>query len=149
MEFSLAQSLEGYSEVKNVPFPHMKSDPAIDNVNPGLGQIVNLYDTIVPMRGHSLHSIEKKVDEQPETSSSDELKSQTGFGNTSLDSDILNSFQHPIVTDSIIFPKTEVVPTKTSKKKQFLQILKNHKQKSRKFSTNLKLFNGANQWKPS
>ena len=117
MEFSLAQSLEGYSEVKNVPFPHMKSDPAIDNVNPGLGQIVNLYDTIVPMRGHSLHSIEKKVDEQPETSSSDELKSQTGFGNTSLDSDILNSFQHPIVTDSIIFPKTEVVPTKTSKKK--------------------------------
>ena len=117
MEFSLAQSLEGYSEVKNVPFPHMKSDPAIDNVNPGLGQIVNLYDTIVPMRGHSLHSIEKKVDEQPETSSSDELKSQTGFGNPSLDSDILNSFQHPIVTDSIIFPKTEVVPTKTSKKK--------------------------------
>ena len=116
MEFSLAQSLEGYSEVKNVPFPHIKSDPATDNVNPGLGQIVNLYDTIVPMRGHSLHSIEKKVEEQPE-SSSDELKPQTGLGNASLDPNVLSSFLNPIVTDSIIFPKTEVAAVKDLKKK--------------------------------
>ena len=69
MEFSLAQSLEGLSEVANVPFPHLKSDPSEDQVSPGLGQIVNLYDTIVPVKGHSLHSIDMKVDEKGEDSS--------------------------------------------------------------------------------
>ena len=61
MEFSLAQSLQGHSELANVPFPHLKSNPASDQVNPGLGQIVNLFDTIVPMRGYALHKIEKKL----------------------------------------------------------------------------------------
>ena len=117
MEFSLAQSLEGFSEVANVPFPYMKSDPAIDNVNPGLGQIVNLYDTIVPMRGQSLHAIEMKTEQPQSSPSTDELKSQTGFGKASLDGDVLNSFMHPIVTDSIVFPKTEVTKEKDLKKK--------------------------------
>ena len=62
MEFSLARSLEGSLEIANVPFPHLSSDPAIDQVNPGIGQLVSLYDTVVPMRGHSLHAIEKKVE---------------------------------------------------------------------------------------
>ena len=119
MEFSLAQSLEGFSEVANVPFPYLKSDPSQDHVSPGLGQIVNLYDTIVPMKGHSVHSIDMKVNEQETVTSNelktDELKSQTGFGNPSLDSNILNSFLHPIVTDSIIFPKRELEESKKKK----------------------------------
>ena len=61
MEYSLARSLDGYSEIYNVPFPHLSADPPIDNVNPGLGQIVNLFETIVPVRGQSQHVLEKKT----------------------------------------------------------------------------------------
>ena len=121
MEFSLAQSLEGFTEIANTPYPHLKSDPSQDHVSPGLGQIVNLFDTIVPLRGHSLHSIDMKIEEQAAQTSdelkTDELKSQTGFGNASLDSNILNSFLHPIVTDTIIFPKAELDESKKLKKK--------------------------------
>lgn len=119
MEFSLAQSLQGHSELANVPFPHLKSDPASDQVNPGLGQIVNLFDTIVPMRGHSLHKIEKKLEETLTVVVAEEDKPQTGFGNSAVDPEILNSFMHPIVTDSIIFPKSEKSekPQKATKQK--------------------------------
>ena len=61
MEYSLAKSLEGHSEILH-SFPRMNSDPAADYVNPGLGQIVNLYETFVPLHGVSLHAIEKKVE---------------------------------------------------------------------------------------
>ena len=106
MEFSLAQSLQGHTELAHVPFPHLKSDPASDQVNPGLGQIVNLFDTIVPMRGHVLHKIEKKLEDTLPVLVVED-KSQTGFGNSTVDPEILTSFMHPIVTDSIIFPQTE------------------------------------------
>ena len=114
MEYSLAQSLEGHLEISNSQFPQLKSDPAIDRVNPGIGQLVNLYDVMVPIRGHSFHSLEKK----PELSESvvivDDSKVQEGFGETKIESNVLNSFMHPIVTDSIVFPKTEVPKRKTT-----------------------------------
>ena len=106
MELSLAQSIEGNVNVVDTPFPLIKSDPAMDQVNPGLAQIVNLFDTIVPMQGHSVHTIEKKVEEPFAPVNSDIINSQKGSGNR-IDPDILNSFQHPIVTDSIIFPKSD------------------------------------------
>lgn len=124
MEFSVAQSLEGHSEFANVPFPHMKSDPSTDNVNPGLGQIVNLFDTIVPVRGHSLHAIEKRVEEvETPIAKVEDLKdhAQTGFGNSSLAPDLLNSFLHPIVTDSIVFPKVEATEEKKVKRKNIMK----------------------------
>ena len=61
MEFSIARSLEGHSEQYNVPFPDLSSAPAVDQVNPGIAQIVNLFETIVPMRGQAFHGIEKKL----------------------------------------------------------------------------------------
>ena len=64
MEYSLARSLENSLEISTVPFPHLSSDPAIDQVNPGIGHLVSLYETVVPMQGHSLHAIEKKVEER-------------------------------------------------------------------------------------
>ena len=111
MEFSIACSLEGHSEQSNVPFPHLTSSPAVDQVNPGIGQIVNLFETIVPMRGQSLHAIEKKIEvglnvELTENlSNKDELKVQVGSGQSNLDTNVLQSFQNPIITDSIEFPK--------------------------------------------
>ena len=113
MEFSLARSLEeGYSEISNVPLPRSCSDPAYDKVNPGIGQIVNLYETIVPMRGQAIHTIEKKVasafeEQQEAKNTNDDLNTQVGSGDSRSDASVLNSFRHPIITDSIVFPKFE------------------------------------------
>ena len=138
MEFSIARSLEGHTEEYNVPFPNLSSAPAIDQVNPGIGQIVNLFETIVPMRGQSLHAIEKKVEERENvelaqtSSNNDELKIQIGSGQSNLDTDVLNSFQNPIITDSIEFPKIEnsrkhklVEQTSVSSKKS--KLMRDHK----------------------
>ena len=110
MEYSLGQSLEGHSELYNIPFPELTSQPAIDHVSPGLGQIVNMFETIVPLRGQPRHSIEKKLelpnlDSTTESTGSDKILVQTGSGEAQIDPEILESFKHPIVTDSIIFPK--------------------------------------------
>ena len=113
MEFSIARSLEGHSEQYNVPFPNLSSAPAVDQVNPGIAQIVNLYETIVPMRGQAFHGIEKKVEETENVeltqnfANNDELKIQIGSGQSNLDTNVLHSFQNPIITDSIEFPKVE------------------------------------------
>ena len=139
MEFSLARSLEGSLEIANVPFPHLSSDPAIDQVNPGIGQLVSLYDTVVPMRGHSLHAIEKKVESALEEQT-DELNPQIGGGKARIESSILTSFKHPIVTDSIIFPKQEKTAVKKHKITDQMdgeipsKIAKPSKEKSHKFS---------------
>ena len=137
MEFSIARSLEGHTEEYNVPFPNLSSAPAIDQVNPGIGQIVNLFETIVPMRGQSLHAIEKKVEERENvelaqtSSNNDELKIQIGSGQSNLDTDVLNSFQNPIITDSIEFPKVEnsrkhkLEQTSVSSKKS--KLMRDHK----------------------
>jgi len=109
MEYSLARSLEGFSDIIYLPHPRLSSDPALDLVNPGLGQVVNLYETIVPMHGHSLYSIEKKVpnDDEIKPNVVEHLTEQKGSGDEKLDPEILKSFQHPIVTDSIVFPKAK------------------------------------------
>lgn len=139
MEFSIACSLEGHSEQYNVPFPHLSSAPAVDQVNPGIGQIINLFETIVPMRGQALHAIEKKPEETEKLAeiaqnftSNDELKVQIGSGQSSLDTNVLHSFQNPIVTDSIEFPKVENMrkhklndSTKVSSKKS--KLMRDHK----------------------
>ena len=113
MEFSLAQSLEGYTEQYNVPFPSLKSDPASDYVNPGIGQVVNLFETIVPLTGRSIHSIQKHGDESKEEVTVLDDKSQIGAGKSSINSSIMSSFMHPIVTDSIVFPKQPKDSSKT------------------------------------
>lgn len=117
MEFSLSRSLEDSTEISNVPFPHLSSDPALDQVNPGIGQLVSLYETVVPMRGHSLHSIEKKVEVALEQQT-DELNPQIGGGKSQIEPTVLNSFKHPIVTDSIVFPKDEKIAIKRPKVKE-------------------------------
>ena len=116
MEYSLARSLENSLEISTVPFPHLSSDPAIDQVNPGIGHLVSLYETVVPMQGHSLHAIEKKVELALEQQT-DELNPQVGGGKSNIEPSVLNSFKNPIVTDSIIFPKGEKAPLKRTKMK--------------------------------
>lgn len=112
MEYSVANSLSSLSQVYEVPHPHLSSQPANDLVNPGLGQIVNLFDTIVPMRGRAIHTIEKKVDKREEPII--EAKDQIGSGK--LQPEIAESFQKPIITDSIIFPKKDVASNKRKDK---------------------------------
>ena len=128
MEYSLAQSLEGHSELYNTPFPHLSSQPALDQVTPGLGQIVNSYETIVPMRGRAQHVIEKNVDlPTTSTEAKDGVPIQIGSGQSKLDPEILESFKHPIITDSIIFPKQA-----TAKKHKIEQSGENNFKKARK-----------------
>ena len=106
MEYSVANNSGNISELYGSPFPLLSSQPAHDLVNPGLGQMVNLFDVIVPMRGRALHTIEKKVELQEDTSEEKiEAKDQIGAGK--LNVEIAESFQKPIVTDSIVFPKEE------------------------------------------
>ena len=119
MEYSIAKSLNENVEFYDVPFPHLSSQPALDQVNPGIGQIVSLYETIVPMRGSSHYTIEKKIEPtvtvtetEKINSSQDLITSQVGSGESPLDPAILASFQHPIITDSIIFPKEEKIAAK-------------------------------------
>ena len=125
MEFSFARSLQQFSVLQSVPFPHLSSQPSQDDVNPGIGQTVNLFETIVPMRGKSLLNIETKVDSLPEilsTTSSDQI----GTGDKKMDPIVLNSFLHPIKTDSIVFEEEQkeknpfgaaTVPTPSRKRK--------------------------------
>ena len=117
MEFSISRSLQQFGDIYTVPFPNLTSQPVYDDVNPGIGQVVNLYETIVPMKGKSLFSIETKVDlatsdvirsdTLPSVSTSSkkepDMPSQIGTGETKMDSEVLQSFLHPIKTDSIIF----------------------------------------------
>ena len=106
MEYSVANNSGNISELYGSPFPLLSSQPAHDLVNPGLGQMVNLFDVIVPMRGRALHTIEKKVELKEDTSEEKiEAKDQIGAGK--LNVEIAESFQKPIVTDSIVFPKEE------------------------------------------
>jgi len=113
MEYSLARTLDDHFEITNVPFPHLTATPATDFVNPGLGQINSLYETFVPLRGQSLHTLEKKVEatnDEIEKNLNKQLEKdpeQTGFGETKLEPLVHQSFMNPIVTDSIIFPKSE------------------------------------------
>ena len=128
MEFSLARTLEGHCDIADVPHPNFTSTPANDQVNPGVGQIVNLYQTFVPMSGHSLHTHEKKVANAfEENQKNDELKTQIG-GGKKLDTPIFNSFQHPILTDSIVFAP----PTKNVEKRKNEEEPKASKTKKKK-----------------
>jgi len=115
MEYSLARSLEGFTDIVYSSHPHIYPDPAFDLVNPGLGHVINLYSTFVPIQGHSLHSIEKIVpnDDEIKPNVSEHLTEQKGSGNEKLDPEILKSFQHPILTDSIVFPKIDKAIKKT------------------------------------
>ena len=105
MEYSIAIGLEGQSEVYSVPVPHLISAPATDHVTPGIAQIVNTFESIVPLRPGS-YVIEKQV--APEFKSieqNSDIPNQMGLGTTKINPPILESLQHPIVTDAIIFPK--------------------------------------------
>jgi hypothetical protein len=120
MEYSMAKSLEDHSQIVNMAYPSIRSDPANDQVNPGIGQLVSLYETIVPMRSRTEHVIEKKMEVTSDEIPSITNVNQIGTGDKSLDSTILESFQHPIITDSIIFPKTENL-TKKQKRSNSLK----------------------------
>ena len=93
--------MQNCSEFYHVPFPQLTSQPIFDNVTPGLGQLVNHFEVIVPLRGKEPFTVEKEVEVNPEQSS---LHDQIGTGKQELPEPIKNSFMHPIVTDSIIFP---------------------------------------------
>lgn len=110
MEYSIANSISSLSQTYHVPHPHLPSQPATDLVTPGLGQMVSLFDTIVPMRGRAIHTIEKKVDALEEVKPMVDSKDQIGSGH--LQPEIAESFQKPIITDSIVFPKKEKSPNK-------------------------------------
>ena len=124
MEYSIAQSLDQNGDSFNVPFPILRSDPVSDQVNPGIAQIVSLYETIVPMPRNSLYSLEKKMDTEVSVAKlekivehekivEDAIMPQIGSGESQIDPNILSSFKHPIVTDSIIFaPKADKKPSK-------------------------------------
>ena len=65
------------------------------------------------------------------SSNNDELKIQIGSGQSNLDTDVLKSFQNPIITDSIEFPKVEnsrkhkLEETSVSSKKS--KLMRDHK----------------------
>lgn len=112
MEYSVAQSIDTFSDLYNVPYPNLNGSPSIDHVCPGLGQIVNSnYEVIVPMRARPAHVVEVKggpdetLVQSTENPKNDILNTQMGSGETPMDTNIFESFQHPIVTDAIIFPK--------------------------------------------
>jgi len=105
MEYSIASNFSSLSQIYQVPFPHLSSQPALEQVNPGLGQMVTLFDTIVPMKGHSIHTIEKKVEKPEEPQLVVDTNDQIGSGR--LQPEIAASFQKPIITDSIVFPEKE------------------------------------------
>jgi hypothetical protein len=110
MEYSIASSISSLSQMYQVPFPHLSSQPANDLVNPGLGQMVSLFNTIVPMRGRAIHTIEKKLERLEESEAITDKTDQIGSGK--LQPEIAESFQKPIITDSIVFPKKEKVTSK-------------------------------------
>ena len=116
MEYSVASSLSSLSQIYQVPFPHLSSQPANDLVNPGLGQMVSLYNTIVPMRGRAIHSIEKKVEKSEDLET--KLDSNDQIGSGKLQPEVAESFQKPIITDSVVFPKPDRLSIKRKKSQE-------------------------------
>ena len=118
MEFSVSRSLQQFSDEYSVPFPNLTAQPFVDLVNPGVSQAVNLFETIVPLRGKAPHTLETQMEaavnpEKKELSSSDQI----GGGEKKMEPKILNSFMHPIKTDSIIFPEQKKPLHKPQKRK--------------------------------
>ena len=116
MEFSISRSLQQFSDEYSNPFPNLSSQPMLDNVNPGLGQAVNLFETIVPLRGKALHTLEQKVASKPKEETS-ELSDQIGAGENKMSPNIFNSFMHPIKTDSIVLAPDKKNIQKSQKRK--------------------------------
>lgn len=90
-----------------------------NNINPGLGQFVELYSHYVPLHAHGNYEIEKKLNIE-ETSVNHELE---GLGETNIeekpslkrkmDDSIRASFLHPVIrVGSIKLPKTEKIEKK-------------------------------------
>jgi len=138
MEYSLSNLLEGYADISYEAVPHNSSSPAVDFVNPGLGQIVNLYQTFVPIHGQSIHNLEKKIETKDDIESNllEQLKvkpEQSGSGEVKLDPEIEKSFLNPIVTESIVFPKSNTNSkrknslTETASKTESKKMKKEHK----------------------
>ena len=115
MEYSVGREMQNCSEFYNVPYPQLTNQPIFENVTPGLGQLINHFEVIVPLKGKEPFTVEKEVEVKSEQSSS---KDQIGSGQQELSEPIKNSFMHPIVTDSIIFPHAEKNSTNHSRKRK-------------------------------
>jgi len=123
MEYSMEMFSNGLLQctVSQSIYPHLSNFPATEDVNPGIGQMVNMYHTFVPVPGKPLHVLEKKYEDH-------ELKStieQSGEGkveetvdgefelnknDASLDPKIKDSLDHPkmIETEKVFLSKTKV-----------------------------------------
>lgn len=93
MEYNLLKTIEPNLSpiVSSSTYPRLTPYPAIDFVNPGLGQIGRLYSFYVPVHSaKSLHNIEKKVPtkvENLEGSGTDVAQGQTTEQNLSDDNE--------------------------------------------------------------
>lgn len=111
---AFAQNLS--TSVVDQPFPILSNFPAVDNINPGIGQIVDMHHVFVPIVGEPIHTIKKKIDNE-----NDIVGDQSGAGDAKdshnvteefaaknkMDARIEESFNHPkiIKTESIKLPK--------------------------------------------
>lgn len=101
-----------------------------NNINPGLGQFVQLYSNYVPLHSRGKYEIEKKLTE--EKSTDEEISEQEGMGNSDLsqeqekngseslkrkmDNSVLKSFLHPNINPNLIKTSSFKVPKSTPKK---------------------------------
>jgi len=139
MEYNLLKQIEPnfLTPMANSTYPTLSAYPAIDYVNPGLGQISRLYSFYVPLfNNDSTYKIEKttgsKVSEQlgsGVTTETDETPSidPITFNNRKrklLGDGVFDSFMHPhfVKTKKISLEKTEKkpkqVPQKTENEKK-------------------------------
>jgi hypothetical protein len=141
MEYNLLKTIEPNLGLQMCPMqnPHLTPYPAIDYVNPGLGQAARLFSFYVPLHtNQSPFAIEKKENnavlqeggskdsEFNETESNHDNDDPIEFNNRKrklMGDAIQSSFMHPIVTDTIqLEPESKVkkknIPTNSEAKKR-------------------------------
>lgn len=130
MDYSMdlfAQSLN--SDIVNTPFPLLSSCPTVENVNPGIGLIVNMHHLFVPFVGKSNYVIEKKTEDlmdndQEGTGDNDQTESLLqNEKDDKMDPKVVESFNHPklIKTEKLVIPKDKKLPGKNIEKRKFVE----------------------------
>jgi len=112
-----AQNLS--TSVVQHPFPILSNFPFLDNVNPGIGQLVDMHHLFVPVMGKSSYNIEKKADidnDQIGTGEENKTESVNVAEDAKMDPQIVESFSHPkrIKTEKIVLPQNIAPKRKSS-----------------------------------
>ncbi len=132
MEYNLLKRIEPnfVNPIANSTYPLLTSTPAIDYINPGIGQISRLYSFYVPLfNNESTHKIEKEteqlgsgVDNNSENNS--DIKTNEETDDTSFDPLVYNDRKRKQLGDAVFdsfmhpkFVKTKKISLENSEKK--------------------------------